>query len=474
MQINQQQSSNELSTALKTRHLTMMSIAGVIGAALFVGSGSIIAEAGPAAMLAYLAGGILVVFIMRMLGEMAATSPDTGSFSTYAERAIGRWAGFTIGWLYWWFWTLLMAWEAYIAGIILHEWMPILSVNSYTFIMTFVLIAINFLNVSKYGEFEFWFALIKVVAIVVFIVLGTLALLNFWPLAQVNGLYNITAHGGFMPNGIGPVIVALLGVMFSFLGAEIVTIAASESKNPVEQTKRAIRSVVWRVCIFYIGSIFLIVCIVPWNDPLLSQTGYGAYRRAFEALGIPGAQWVMNFAVLTSVSSCFVSGHYTASRMLYSLSKRGDASAIFQKTRANGMPIFAVCASCIMAIIIACMNFFDALKPREILDILMNTTGMIAMLVYLVIAISQVKLRRKMEREGREIKLKMWLFPGLSYAVIIFIIAALVAMSFMEQYRTLVLSTGAAALLLVFIGLYLQIKANRKTMAQQYLKRSHF
>lgn len=390
----------------------MMSIAGVIGAALFVGSGSIIAAAGPAVILAYCAGGALVVFIMRMLGEMAATSPDTGSFSTYAERAIGRWAGFTIGWLYWWFWVLLMAWEAYVAGLILHEWFPLLSVNVFTLMMTITLTAINFMRVSKYGEVEFWFALIKVIAIVLFIVLGILAISRLWPVGGVSGLSNLSAHGGFMPNGLGPVIVALLGVMFSFLGAEIVTIAASESKNPVEQTKRAIKSVVWRICLFYIGSIFLIVCIVPWNDPLLSQTGYGAYRRTFEILGIPATKWIMNFVVLTSVSSCFVSGHYTASRMLYSLSKRGDAPALFQKTRKNGTPVFAVLASCVVAFAIALMNFFDALKPREILDILMNTTGMIAMLVYLVIAISQLRLRRKMEREGQEIKLKMWFFRG--------------------------------------------------------------
>lgn len=286
MKINKDESSNELSASLKTRHLTMMSIAGVIGAALFVGSGSIIASTGPAVILAYLAGGALVVFIMRMLGEMAATSPDTGSFSTYAERAIGRWAGFTIGWLYWWFWVLLMAWEAYVAGLILHEWFPYVSVNVFTLLMTIGFISINFMQVSKYGEAEFWFALIKVVAIVVFILLGVLAVIQLWPMAQVNPIHNLTGNGGFMPNGIGPVIVALLGVMFSFLGAEIVTIAASESKNPVEQTKRAIKSVVWRICLFYIGSIFLIVCIVPWNDPLLGQTGYGAYRRTFELLGI--------------------------------------------------------------------------------------------------------------------------------------------------------------------------------------------
>ena len=315
----------QLQASLKTRHLTMMSIAGVIGAALFVGSGKIIYTTGPAVVLAYLAGGIVVMLIMRMLGEMATSSPDTGSFSTYADKAIGRWAGFTIGWLYWWFWALLMAWEAYVAGMILNIWFPDISVNVFTLVATFLLISINFMNVRNYGEFEFWFALIKVTAIVCFIIICLLAVLNIWQGGTVHGIANLTAHGGFMPNGWSSVIVAMLGVMFAFLGAEIVTIAASESANPADQIVKATNSVVWRICLFYIGSIFLIVCLVPWNDPHLGESGYGSYRRTLELLGVPGAQYLMNFVVLTSVSSCLISTHYTASRMLFSLAKRGDA-----------------------------------------------------------------------------------------------------------------------------------------------------
>ncbi|RMX06887.1 amino acid permease [Corticibacter populi] len=453
---------NQLSSALKTRHLTMMSIAGVIGAALFVGSGSVIAQAGPATILAYLAGGILVILIMRMLGEMATSSPDTGSFSTYAEKAIGRWAGFTIGWLYWWFWTLLMAWEAYVAGLILHDWFPAIGINAFTAIVTGLLIIVNFLQVRSYGEFEFWFALIKVVAIACFIALGVLAVLNLWPWGESRGIANLTAHGGFMPNGIESVAVALLGVMFAFLGAEIVTIAASEAKNPAEQIVRATNSVVWRICLFYIGSIFLIVCLVPWNDPLLGQSGYGSYRRTLELLGIPGAQWVMNFVVLTSVSSCFISAHYTCSRMLYSLARRGDAPAFLQQTRANGTPVYAVIASCAVAVLIAILNFFESLRPKDILDLLMNTTGMIALLVYLVVAFSQLKMRRKLEAQGREIRLKMWLFPWLTYATIVFIIASLVVMLFVDQYRPIVLSTGAAALVVVIAGIVVHLREARR------------
>lgn len=443
---------NELKVGLKTRHLTMMSIAGVIGAALFVGSGKIIHNTGPAVVLAYAAGGIVVMLIMRMLGEMATSAPNTGSFSAYADKAIGRWAGFTIGWLYWWFWTLLMAWEAYVAGMILHEWFPMLSVNVFTLIMTLALICVNFFNVKNYGEFEFWFALIKVVAIVCFIVVCTLAVFNVWTLGEVRGFSQLTADG-FMPHGISAVVVAMLGVMFAFLGAEIVTIAASESKNPSDQIVRATNSVVWRICLFYIGSIFLIVCLVPWNDPLLGQSGYGSYRRTLELLGFPGAQLLMNFVVLTSVSSCLISAHYTASRMLFSLAKRGDAPAFLTRTRgATGVPVNAVIASCAMAVILAVINFIDALRPKDVLDLLMNTTGMIAMLVYLVVAFSQLRMRRQLEAEGKPIRLKMWLFPWLTYGVIVFISASLITMLFIPEYRSLVLSTGIAALLVVVAG----------------------
>lgn len=453
---------SKLSASLKSRHLTMMSIAGVIGGALFVGSGSVIHSAGPAAVLAYLAGGILVVLIMRMLGEMATSSPDTGSFSTYAERAIGRWAGFTIGWLYWWFWVILMAWEAYVAGKILHGWFPEVSVNTFVLATTLVLISINFFNVKHYGEFEFWFALIKVVAIICFLGVCGLAVMNLWHMGEVGGMSNLTAQG-FMPNGMESVVVAMLGVMFAFLGAEIVTIAASEAKDPANQIVKATNSVVWRVCLFYVGSIFLIVCLVPWNDPLIGQSGYGSYRRTLELLGVPGAELLMNFVVLTSVSSCLISAHYTASRMLFSLASRGDAPSFFKITRAGtGVPVFAIIGSCAVAVLCALINFNETLRPQDVLDTLMNTTGMIALLVYLVIACSQLKMRRKLEAEGKPIRLKMWLFPWLTYLVIAFIVICLVVMAFVPDYQVLVISTGAAAAIVALMGVVQQIRTSKK------------
>ncbi|WP_151960733.1 amino acid permease, partial [Acinetobacter bereziniae] len=256
--------------------------------------------AGPAAILAYAIGGLLVLLIMRMLGEMAVMNPDSGSFSTYADRAIGRWAGFTIGWLYWCFWTLLMGWEAYVAGKILNSWFPFIPIWGYMLMVIIGLVWVNLQDVKNYGEFEFWFALIKVIAIVLFLVVGSLAIMHLWPWGEpaVAGMTNLTAQG-FMPGGFSSVVTALLGVMFAYMGAEIVTVAAAESKNPAREIRKASNSIVWRIILFYVGSMFITVCLIPHNNPLLKDPTWGTYSVTLSALGIPEARHIVNFVVLT-------------------------------------------------------------------------------------------------------------------------------------------------------------------------------
>lgn len=440
---------NKLKGGLKSRHLTMLSIAGVIGGALFVGSGKVIANAGPAAILAYMGGGALVILVMRMLGEMAVAQPDTGSFSTYADRAIGHWAGFTIGWLYWSFWSLLMGWEAYVAGAILHGWFPMIPIWGYMLIVTAGLMVVNFMNVRNYGEFEFWFALIKVVAIVLFIIIGSLAIVHLWPLGTTQGWSNLTSQG-FMPNGFGAVVVALLGAMFAFIGAEIVTIAAAESENPSKAIVQTTRSVAWRISLFYVGSIFIVVCLIPYNSPGLELSTEGTYAVTLNALGIPHASEIVNFVVLTSVCSCFNSALYTSSRMLYSLSRRGDAPKSFQKVgRSTGTPYVGVVVSSVFALVAV---YLTATETMDIYDVLMQATGTIALYVYLCIAFSQLRMRRKLIKEKRELTFKMWLFPWLTYAVIVTIISALIVMVIEGTYRTEVLYTTGLALVIVLLG----------------------
>jgi len=440
--------STDLGQGLKQRHVTMLSIAGVIGAGLFVGSGHAIAQAGPAVLLAYAAAGTLVVLVMRMLAEMAVASPDTGSFSTYADRAIGHWAGFTIGWLYWWFWVLVIPLEANAAATILTAWFPNIEHWVFTLVITLVLTVTNLFSVKNYGEFEFWFALLKVLAIIGFIVVGLAAVFGWMPNSQVSGVSHLTDTVGFMPNGLGAVVAAMLTTMFSFMGTEIVTIAAAESKDPGRQISKATNSVIWRIFLFYIVSIFLVVALVPWNDSRLTEVG--SYQTVLDMIGVSNAKLIVDIVVLVAVTSCLNSALYTASRMLFSLSKRGDAPAVAQRTSRSGTPFVAVILSTAAAFVCVFANY---VAPSQVFTFLLASSGAIALLVYLVIAISQLRMRQKLEAKGEPIEFKMWLFPGLTYLVMLFIVAVLTVMAIRPANRPEIIATAILTILVVAAGI---------------------
>ena len=435
----------------------MLSIAGVIGAGLFVGSGHAIAAAGPAVLLAYAAAGALVVLVMRMLAEMAVASPDTGSFSTYADRAIGPWAGFTIGWLYWWFWVLVIPLEANAAATILHAWFPNVAIWAFTLVITLLLTATNLFSVKNYGEFEFWFALVKVVAIIGFVILGLAAIFGFLPTGQVSGVSHLYDTQGFMPNGMGAVLAAILTTMFSFMGTEIVTIAAAESTNPSQQITKATNSVIWRIGLFYLLSIFIVVSLVPWNDPNLAALG--SYQTVLERMGIPNAKLIVDIVVLVAVTSCLNSALYTASRMLFSLARRGDAPAVAKRTNDSGTPYWAVMLSTGAAFLAVFANY---VAPAAVFEFLLASSGAIALLVYLVIAVSQLRMRQKRTAAGETLTFKMWLFPGLTYAVMVFIVGTLTIMLFQEAHRVEIIATGVLSLLVVAAGLFVSSRNRRK------------
>ena len=453
-------SNTSLATGLKQRHVTMLSIAGVIGAGLFVFSGHAIAKAGPAALLAYIFTGALVVLVMRMLGEMAIASPDTGSFSTYADKAIGRWAGFSIGWLYWWFWVLAIPLEAIAAANILHAWIP--AIDTWVFASTVILLLTcsNFFSVANYGEFEFWFGLIKIIAIIAFIALCGAALMGLLPDREVSGLGQLLSqHGGFAPNGLQAVVGAILTTMFSFIGAEVVTIAAAESKNPARQITRAANSVVWRICVFYLMSILMILSIVPWDDPRLPEVG--SFQRALEIMHIPNAKLVMDIVVLLAVASCMNSQVYTGSRMLYSLAQRGDAPQLFKRVNLARVPRAAVAATTVIGILATFINYF---APENVFKFLLSTSGAVALMVYLVIAVSQLCLRKKLLASGHPLHFRMWLFPWLTWAVILFISGALTSMFFIPAYRSEITATGLLAVMIICLGLLNARKSSHVTL----------
>jgi AAT family amino acid transporter/GABA permease len=442
-------SSGQLAQGFKPRHVTMLSIAGIIGAGLFVGSGHAIAAAGPAVLLAYLFSGLLVVLVMRMLGEMAVAHPDTGSFSTYADQAIGRWAGFTIGWLYWWFWVLVIPIEALAAGHVLNQWFPQIDAWLFALVSIVALVVTNLFSVSKYGEFEFWFAMAKVVAIIGFIGVGFAVLMGWVPDREVSGLSGLMAeHGGFAPNGLSAVVGAFITIMFSFIGTEAVTIAAAESNNPAQNIAKATRSVIWRIGVFYLLSIFVVISVVPWNDPLLASVG--SYQRALEIMNIPHAKFMVDVVVLIAVASCMNSSIYIASRMLYSLGRRGDAPKVLKITSSEGVPRAAVIASTVLGAAITVWSYF---MPAGLFEFLLASSGAIALLVYLAIAVSQLRMRRIFRRQNIELTFRMWLFPWLTWLVIVFICAALAVMMITPEHRTEVSTTIGLALVISFIGL---------------------
>ncbi|MGP4000386.1 amino acid permease [Streptomyces sp. 8N706] len=439
-----------LKAGLKNRHLSMIAIGGVIGAGLFVGSASGIAAAGPGILLSYALVGAMVVFVMRMLGEMAAADPTSGSFSAYADRALGRWAGFSIGWLYWFFWVVVLAVEATAGAKILEGWVPAVPQWGWALIVMVVLTATNLASVSSYGEFEFWFAGIKVVAIAAFIVIGALAVFGLLPGAEneAAGFANLTGHGGFLPNGPGAILTGVLMVVFSFMGSEIVTLAAGESEDPQRAVTKATNSVIWRIGVFYLGSIFVVVALLPWDDASIVKDG--SYVAALNSIGIPHAGQIMNVIVLTAVLSCLNSGLYTASRMAFSLGRRGDAPKAFARTNARGVPQAAILGSVLFGFVAV---FFNYKWPDTVFQFLLNSSGAVALFVWLVICFTQLRMRRIILRESPErLVVRMWLFPYLTWATAAMIGFVLVYMLTDEAGREQVILSTLVAALVVAIG----------------------
>src|SRR3954454_15487027 len=419
----------ELQRSLKQRHMTMISLGGVIGAGLFVGSGAVMNQTGPAAGLSYIGAGILIVLVMRMLGEMAVANPATGSFVEYCRRALGPWAGFTVGWLYWYFWAIVLAIEAVAGATILQRW-----IDAPVWVMSLVLMSLltatNLWSVKSYGEFEFWFASIKVAAIIAFIVIAAGWLLGIGG-GDSPGLSNLTAHGGFFPAGGGTVLSGVVIVIFAFVGAEIVTIAAGEADQPERAVARAVNSVVARVLVFYVLSVFLVVCVVPWND---AKLGDSPFIAALERIGIPGAADVMNAIVVTAVLSCLNSGIYTASRMLFALSRRGDAPRALLEVNGRGVPVKAILLSVTIGFLSV---IFAAISPDKVFLFLVNSSGAVALFCYVLIAVAELRMRRTLEREAPErLKLRMWAFPWLTYLAIAGMVAVIASMALVDDVRS--------------------------------------
>ncbi|MFI8995226.1 amino acid permease [Streptomyces sp. NPDC053542] len=441
-------SGEPLSGGLKQRHLTMLGLGGVIGAGLFVGSGAGIKVAGPGIALSYLIAGALAMLIMRMLGEMSSAMPASGAFSVHAERALGRWAGFSVGWLYWFMLVVVLAVEATGAAQIANGWVPAVPQWGWVLIFMLFFTGANLAAVRNFGEFEFWFATLKVGAIVLFLVLGLLAIFGVLPHTDSVGLTNLTGQGGFLPNGWSGVVSGVLAVVFAFGGLEVVTIAAAESDDPARAVGRAVRSAVWRILFFYVGSMLVIVALLPWSS---IEPGKSPYVAVLDRLGVPGAGQIMNVVVFVALLSALNANLYGSSRMVFSLAERGEAPRGLLKVSGGGVPRRAVLASVAFGFISVLLN----LKwPDSVFLYLLNAVGAVLLFVWGLIAVSQLRLRRRIEREAPEkLTLRMWGFPWLTWVALAGMAAVIVLMLADATARPQLLwSAGATALVLLIAG----------------------
>ncbi|NLU62184.1 amino acid permease [Rhodococcus sp. HNM0563] len=436
-----------LGSGLKVRHLTMMGLGSAIGAGLFLGSGVGIAAAGPAVLISYVLAGIMIIFVMRMLGEMGAALPVSGSFSHYARIGIGRWAGFTMGWLYWFMLIMVLGVEITGASAIVQSWLP--GVPQWVVALVFVTFfaVINLARVANFGEFEFWFAALKVAVIVGFLVLGVLLVFGLLPDTDPVGTVHLLGDGdGFAPNGLAGIAAGLLAVAFAFGGIEIVTIAAAESKDPERSIATAVRSVVWRISLFYLGSIAIMVLVLPWTT---ASGDTSPFVSVLDIAGIPYVSGFMELVVVVALLSAFNANVYGTSRMAYSLARGGDGPAWLGKLSHNGVPRNAVLVSVFFGFVSVLLNW---LLPDQILGILLNAVGSALIAIWLFIVVAHLRLRRRFEQEGT-LKLKMWAFPYLSWFTLAMLVAFIILMLSDSDARAQLTATAVLFVIISVIGI---------------------
>jgi GABA permease len=413
---------HELSRSLQGRHLTMISIGGIIGAGLFVSSSTSIIAGGPASFISYAITGLLILLVMRMLGEMTTALPHVRSFTEFARAGLGEGAGFVVGWLYWYFWVLVVPVEAIAGAKILQSWIPFSPLQIGVGLMS-IMTCVNLMSARSYAEFEFWFASIKVAAILVFITIAASYAFG-WTSPHGATFGNLVDYGGFTPHGWIAVLAAVPTVFFAMTGAEITTIAAAESAQPGRAVARMSTTVIWRILIFYVFSLFLIVSVTPWNTV---RSGESPFTLALNTMHVPWAGTIMSVIILTAVLSCLNSAFYVSSRVLFILADRGDAPQSLVKLNARRVPVGSVligAAAGFLGIIAATQ------APQVVFDFLVSSSGAVIVFIYMTICVAQITLRRRREREGLPAPVvSMWLFPYLSFAAIAGMAAVLIAMA---------------------------------------------
>lgn len=446
---------------LKVRHIRLMALGSTIGVGLFLGSASAIQIAGPSILLAYLLAGIVAFIVLRTLGEMAVHEPVAGSFAAYANTYVGPLAGYMVGWGYWTYWVVVGIAEVTAVGIYMTIWFPEIPQWIWALSSIVMMGFINLIAVKVFGEFEFWFALIKVVAIVAMIALGGAVIFfgftNDW---QPLGFDNLWLHGGFFPNGFTGMLLSLQMVLFAYVGIEMIGLSAGEAENPQKTIPMAIDSLAWRILIFYMGAILVILAIFPWNE--VGQHG-SPFVVMFERIGLREAAGVINFVVITAALSSCNAGIFSGGRLLYALSVNGYAPAPFAKLSKYGVPHRAVITTVAICMTGVVLNYF---VPDKAFQYMMAAVTFVGLMVWIAILFTQMKFRHSLTGEQvAQLGYRAPWWPYSSWFALAFIFLVVVMMGFHEDAR-IALILGPC-LLGVYLAMFYIVGLHRKTKLNQ-------
>ncbi|BAP40882.1 amino acid permease [Pseudomonas sp. 21LCFQ02] len=447
-----------LQRKLKNRHIQLIALGGAVGTGLFLGSAGVLKSAGPSMILGYALCGFIAFLIMRQLGEMIVEEPVAGSFSHFAHNYWGGFAGFLSGWNCWLLYILVGMSELTAVGKYVHYWWP--EIPSWvTAAVFFVLInAINLTNVKVFGETEFWFAIIKVLAIIAMIALGSYLLVSGkgGPQASVSNLWE---HGGFFPNGLGGLVMALAFIMFSFGGLEMLGFTAAEADQPKTVIPKAINQVIYRILIFYIGALVVLLSLTPWDTLLGSLNASGdsysgsPFVQVFSMLGSDTAAHLLNFVVLTAALSVYNSGTYCNSRMLVGMAEQGDAPRSLAQVDRRGVPVRAILLSAAVTVMAVLINYF---MPGEALELLMSLVVATLVINWAMISYSHLKFRQHLQRTGQVPAFKALWYPLGNYLCLGFVVLILGIMLLIPGIRN---SVFAIPLWLAAMWLFYLLKS---------------
>ena len=416
--------SSQLQRGLKNRHIQLIAMGGAIGTGLFLGSAQVIQSAGPSIILGYAIGGLIAFLIMRQLGEMIVHEPVAGSFSHFATKYWGKFPGFLAGWNYWILYILVAMTELTAVAKYINYWWPHIPAWSSVLFFFIVITLINLGNVKFYGESEFWLAIIKVAAVISMIVFG-LYLLFTADAGSTASFSNLWSHGGFFPNGFDGLFYMLAFLMFAFGGIELIGMAAAEAKDPEKTIPKAINQVVFRILIFYVGSLTILLSLVPWNQLDLGGLDKSPFVMIFSQLGIGWAAHLLNFIILTAALSVYNSGMYANSRMLFGLAEQGNAPKVFLKVNKQGVPIPAVLFSAVLIFGCVLLNYF---VPEDALGHLMYVVVGALVLNWAMISLTHLKFMQAMKQKGLKTSFPALWAPVSNYVVLAFILTVLYIM----------------------------------------------